>query len=78
MKRTESGCVDCGLPCLGRSCPYYEVEVAYCDCCGDGADYSTNEDDYCENCLDEYLSSLFEDLSLSEKAEILSVDIEKI
>ena len=27
-------CVDCGLPCLGSSCPYRNVPHYYCDNCG--------------------------------------------
>ena len=33
MKYIESGCVDCGLPCLYSACPYYEVVVHECDEC---------------------------------------------
>lgn len=32
---TENECVDCGLPCLYESCPYWAVTRAYCDECGD-------------------------------------------
>ena len=39
-RRIENHCVDCGLPCLGSSCPYRNVPVDYCDDCGDeGAKY---------------------------------------
>ena len=35
MKKIESDCVGCGLPCLGKSCPYREVTHYYCDKCGE-------------------------------------------
>lgn len=34
MRIKENDCVDCGLPCIGRACPYREVEHIYCDDCG--------------------------------------------
>lgn len=34
MVRTESDCVDCGLPCIYESCPHYKVVVYECDDCG--------------------------------------------
>lgn len=51
----ESGCVGCGLRCLGRSCPYYEVEVMYCDNCGQEMDSEENYgkdfgEDICKDC----------------------------
>ena len=30
---TENECVNCGLPCLRQSCPYWAVTRLYCDCC---------------------------------------------
>ena len=37
MKRIENECVDCGLPCLGSTCPYRNVVRYYCDKCGEEA-----------------------------------------
>ena len=48
-RKLESNCVSCQLPCLGRSCPYYEVEVANCDVCGEEAEYEIDGEDYCKN-----------------------------
>lgn len=31
----QNECVDCGLPCLGASCPNRNVERYYCDECGE-------------------------------------------
>jgi hypothetical protein len=30
---TENECVDCGLPCIYESCPYWAVTRFYCDEC---------------------------------------------
>lgn len=30
---TENECVDCGLPCIYESCPYWAVTRLYCDEC---------------------------------------------
>ena len=42
MKRIENECVNCGLPCLGNSCPYKNVVHFYCDRCGE---------EICQDCL---------------------------
>ena len=52
----ESGCVDCGFPCLRSACPHYLVEVHCCDECGeefDGLDevYEVDDKELCEDCL---------------------------
>ena len=52
MKRTENECVDCGLPCLGNSCPNRNVIRFYCDRCGEEAKlYHYNSEELCESCL---------------------------
>jgi hypothetical protein len=33
MKIIEDECCDCGLPCIGNSCKYKNVERFYCDEC---------------------------------------------
>lgn len=44
-------CVDCGLPCLGLSCPYSHVERTYCDQCGDQAETTELYGmDLCDDC----------------------------
>ena len=35
MIAIENECVDCGLPCIYESCPYYQVMRLYCDSCGE-------------------------------------------
>lgn len=52
MIRTESGCVDCGLPCLHESCPHYEYVVYECDNCGDETNlYWFDNQQLCIDCI---------------------------
>ena len=52
-RKIESRCVDCGFPCRGNACPNYKVQVNYCDVCGsEGAKYSLDGDDMCEECAE--------------------------
>lgn len=54
MLKVENQCVDCGLPCLGSSCSYRNVEVYYCDRCGNECGdevYDVDGTDLCEYCL---------------------------
>ena len=55
MVRIENDCVDCGLPCMGGSCPLRNVEHRYCDKCGDeiGEYYDVDGEELCEYCLKE-------------------------
>lgn len=54
MKQTVSECRRCGLPCLGKSCPYYEVTILVCDECGEETElyYFETRDGVEELCLD--------------------------
>ena len=59
MERIENHCVGCPdeMGCLGDACPYMNVKVVYCDCCGyeiDGDVYEVDGEDFCEDCLKEY------------------------
>ena len=81
MRKYENQCVGCpeGMGCLGKSCPYVDVPVDYCDDCGaEGAEYRIDGDDLCEDCVEKYLQEVFDDLTVSEKAEALEVDLTKI
>jgi hypothetical protein len=52
----QNECVDCGLSCLGASCPNRNVERYYCDECGESAE--VNEIcgmDLCDKCAEKYL-----------------------
>lgn len=57
MVRTENHCVDCGLPCLGSSCPNRNVRVLRCDQCEEETDklYKLEGEELCEECLFEAL-----------------------
>lgn len=78
-RRIENHCVDCGLPCLDSSCPYRNVPVDYCDDCGDeGAKYRSDGDDLCEDCAKARIKEAFDDLTLSEQAEAVGIDLSEI
>ena len=53
MVKIENHCVDCGLPCLGKACPNREVEVHYCDKCGEELEdiFEVDGEELCEECL---------------------------
>lgn len=74
----SSDCVDCGLPCLGKSCPHWERVDYYCDSCNDYAEYEIDGEHYCESCAKDVLQEAFDDLMLSEKAEMLDIDLREI
>ena len=54
-KEIINECVDCGLPCLGDSCPKMNVVQFRCDDCGDLADpdelYMLEDEMLCAECL---------------------------
>lgn len=50
MRRTESECVMCDLPCIQNACPNYEVTRYYCDKCND--ETTLYEYDGLELCID--------------------------
>ena len=51
MKIVKNECVDCGLPCIGSSCLYRNVEHFCCDFCGE-EDVTLYHYDGCEICAD--------------------------
>lgn len=54
MYRRENECVDCGLPCMGNSCPNRNVLRLYCDRCGEETNelfHLYTDDDLCADCL---------------------------
>ena len=56
MKRTENECVNCGLPCIGDTCPYKRVTRYYCDECGDECTlYEYEGKELCIGCVQELL-----------------------
>ena len=59
MKRLENECVDCGLPCLGNSCPNRNVPRFYCDECGDEAQlYDFDGEELCIDCIEKRLDKV--------------------
>lgn len=58
MVKIENHCVGCPaeMGCLGSTCPHQNVEVHYCDECGDELDvfdgiYDVDGEELCESCL---------------------------
>ncbi len=53
MRYHTSECCDCGLPCIYKTCPHYEVEHFQCDFCKeeDVRLYNYNGYEICEECL---------------------------
>lgn len=81
MRKYENQCIGCPkeMGCLGSSCPYVNVPVDYCDDCGfEGAEYKIDGEDYCEDCAKKYLKSAFDDLTITEMAEAIDVDLSVI
>lgn len=59
MKQLENECVDCGLPCLGNSCPNRNVPRFYCDECGDEAQlYDFDGEELCIDCIEKRLDKV--------------------
>lgn len=59
MQRVEDDCVDCGLPCLGDSCPYRNAEHLYCDECGDETQlYEFEGEELCIDCIEKRLKKV--------------------
>ena len=77
-KVRSSDCVDCGLPCLGQSCPHWERVDYYCDNCNDYAEYTVDGEELCEKCTEDYIKEVASSLSIYEKAELLGIDLKRI
>lgn len=59
MIRRENECVDCGLPCMGSSCPNRNVIRIYCDKCGEeGKIYHYDGEHLCISCIEESLQEV--------------------
>ena len=57
MISIENECVDCGLPCIYKSCPYYKVVRYVCDCCKDEVEnlYYFDGQELCIDCIEHRL-----------------------
>ena len=73
MRNIENQCVGCETCTLGSGCSLLHVEVDTCDICDDTAECSLDGKDYCVECANEYLNELFNELSITEKAEAMGV-----
>ena len=52
MKKKETECVSCGLPCMGTACPNYEVTRFYCDECeSEDTLYHYDDKELCIDCI---------------------------
>lgn len=60
MKKTESECVSCGLPCMRSACPYYSVTRYYCDKCGNEEEhlYHFEGEELCIDCIKDMLEEV--------------------
>ena len=83
MIKYENHCCSCavpGYPCMGSSCPYVNVPVYYCDICDDDirAEYDIEGEHYCKEHAKEYLKESFEELTMSEQAEVLGIELKSL
>ena len=61
MRVEEDGCVDCGLPCIGRACPNRKIIRFYCDKCKDETDlYYFDGQELCIYCIEKQLEKVEE------------------
>ena len=78
MRTVENQCVGCETCTLGSGCSLLRVEVFTCDVCGDDADYHIGGKDYCEECENKYLNDRFDELAVTEKAEVLDINCTRL
>lgn len=79
MLRMNEGCVDCP-PELGCNCETCSQIHSYwaCDLCDSAAQYRFDGHDYCRRCIEDILLNEFYDLSISEKAEMMNIELEEL
>ena len=59
MKIIESGCIDCGLPCIHEACRHYKVTRYLCDNCQEETElYHFNDMELCADCILESLEKV--------------------
>ncbi len=59
MKRIESDCVRCGMPCLYEGCPNFKVTRYYCDKCDEEAQlYHFEGNELCIDCIEDRLEKV--------------------
>ena len=80
MRKYENECVGCPpeMGCM-ISCPYKNVPRDYCDVYTDRlADCKLDGEDMCEDCANEYLQGIFDELNIREKAEALEINFSEL
>ena len=83
MIKYENHCCDCAVPaypCIGDGCPNMNVPVYYCDFCDNDtcAEYDIEGEHYCEDCAKGYIKEAFDELLLSEQAELLDISLKSL
>lgn len=60
MIKIRNECCDCGLPCLGNTCPNLHVKHYICDICGNEPDhlYRYEGQELCIDCIKEQLEEV--------------------
>jgi hypothetical protein len=74
MRKIENNCVGCQLPCINCGRRRQEVVVCDGDKCSNYADYTISgldNGDYCKECLESIIDSIFLDMPLDEKLDLL-------
>jgi hypothetical protein len=62
MIRTENECVECNLPCIYESCPFWAVKRFYCDECEEENQlYWWDGQQLCLGCVEARLERVEED-----------------
>ena len=71
MIKKENACVDCGLPCMGKNCPYRNITVLSCDICDNIVDelYEYKTQQLCNDCVTKEISKEIERDGDVENAE---------
>ena len=59
MIKYENDCVDCGLPCMGSSCPYQNAPHWHCDECDREVQlYYYDDRELCIDCIEKELEKV--------------------
>lgn len=68
MIETRDECVECGKPCIGKSCKYMNVIVKTCDVCGEEVEhlYWYEGEQMCEECAMDRFKETLEEVQKDE------------
>lgn len=73
MIKHEDNCVQCDLPCLGKSCPNKTSSIYICDKCNNEINriaYKVDGNDLCEDCFKDFVVENIQDI-LSELGDVI-------